>query len=88
MLDIIIVALYFLGMLSVGIIALAKGKSSKKDSFYVADRKGSTLIICGSLCASIIGASAVVGMSGLGYTRGLTGAWWSEIQGSIRYPNL
>jgi SSS family solute:Na+ symporter len=76
MLDIVIVIAYFIGMICVGIFALSHGRASKKDSFYVADRKGSTLIICGSLCATIIGASAVVGMAGLGFSRGLTGAWW------------
>ena len=76
MLDIIIVAIYFIGMICIGIFALSRGKASKKDSFFVADRSGSRLIICGSLCATIIGASAVVGMAGLGYSRGLTGAWW------------
>lgn len=76
MLDIVIVALYFAGMISIGIISLYKGNASKKDSFFVADRKGSTFIISGSLCATIIGASAVVGMAGLGFSRGLTGVWW------------
>jgi len=34
------------------------------------------LFITGSLLATIIGASATIGMAGLGFTRGLTGAWW------------
>ncbi|MEJ2739203.1 MAG: sodium:solute symporter family protein [Dehalococcoidia bacterium] len=76
MLDIVIVAVYFIGMICIGIFALSRGKASKRDSFFVADRNGSKLIICGSLCATIIGASAVVGMAGLGFSRGLTGAWW------------
>jgi SSS family solute:Na+ symporter len=69
-------------MICIGIIALSRGKTSRKDSFLVADRNGSKLIICGSLCATIIGASAVVGMAGLGFSRGLTGAWWL-LAGSI-----
>lgn len=76
MLDILIVILYFVGMLSVGAYVYAKGKASRADSFFVADRGGTVLAIGGSLCATIIGASSLIGMAGLGFERGLTGAWW------------
>lgn len=33
-------------------------------------------MLIGTLCASVIGASATIGMAGLGFTRNLPGAWW------------
>ncbi|MDD5127291.1 MAG: sodium:solute symporter family protein [Dehalococcoidales bacterium] len=74
MLELAIIALYFLLMLTIG---LASRRDIKKpDDFFVADRRSSTLLVTGSLLATIIGGSATVGMAGLGFTRGLTGAWW------------
>lgn len=74
MLVVIIIAVYFLGMVIIGI--WSRGKARGADDFFVAGRKGSSLYITGSLLATIIGGSATVGMAGLGFTRGLTGAWW------------
>ncbi len=74
--NIIIVVLYLLVMLGIGIYAYMRGKTSKSDSFFVADRKGSVLLITGSLLATAVGASATVGLAGLGFSQGLTGAWW------------
>jgi len=80
--DIIIVVFYFVVMLLMGAYVYGTGRVSKSDSFFVADRKGSNLVISGSLLATIVGSSATVGMAGLGFTRGLTGAWWLLV-GSI-----
>ena len=76
MLDIAIIVIYFLGMIAIGIYAYRKKESSTQNGFFVANRRGSALFIVGSLCATIIGASATVGMAGLGYKMGLPGAWW------------
>ena len=76
MLDLAIIIVYFLGMLAIGIYAYRKKKSSTRNGFFVAGRSAPTLFIIGSLCATIIGASATLGMAGLGYVRGLSGAWW------------
>ena len=67
-------------MLAIGIIS--KRKAKEADDFFVAGRKSSSFFITGSLLATIIGGSATVGMAGLGFTRGLTGAWWLLV-GSI-----
>jgi len=75
-LDLAIIIVYFLGMLAIGIYAYRKKEASTGNGFFVANRRGSTIFIVGSLCATIIGASATLGMAGLGYTRGLSGAWW------------
>lgn len=46
------------------------------ESFFVANRKGTTPFIVGSLVATIVGASSTVGMAGLAFKQGLTAAWW------------
>ncbi|MFC1899071.1 sodium:solute symporter [Chloroflexota bacterium] len=80
MLELIIIVIYFTGMITLGLIS--RKKEGGVDEFFVAGRRGSTLFITGSLLATIIGGSATVGMAGLGFTRGLTGAWWL-LAGSI-----
>ncbi|MFC1916526.1 sodium:solute symporter [Chloroflexota bacterium] len=76
----IIIAVYFLGMIAIGMVSRRKARGV--DDFFVAGRKGSSLFITGSLLATIVGGSATIGMAGLGFTQGLTGAWWLLV-GSI-----
>ena len=78
--QLIIIIIYFAIMLIIG--AVSRRKARHADDFFVAGRKGSSLFIVGSLLATIIGGSATVGMAGLGFQRGLTGAWWL-LAGSI-----
>ena len=80
MLQLIIIGAYFSGMIVIGVLSRKKARGI--DDFFVAGRRGGTLFITGSLLATIIGGSATVGMAGLGFTRGLTGAWWLLV-GSI-----
>jgi len=80
MTELVIITLYFLGMLAVGVVSRRKTKAA--DDFFVAGRRSSSLLITGSLLATIIGGSATVGMAGLGFKQGLTGAWWLLV-GSI-----
>jgi len=75
-----IIALYFIIMLAVGMASRRKVK--RADDFFVAGRKSSSPLIVGSLLATIIGSSATLGMAGLGFKQGLTGAWWLLV-GSI-----
>ena len=72
--ELIIISAYLAAILIIGIISHRKAK--KADDFFVAGRKGSALFITGSLLATIIGSSATLGMAGLGYKNGFTGAWW------------
>lgn len=74
MLQLIIISAYFVAMVIIGLVSRRKARGI--DDFFVAGRKGSTLLITGSLLATIVGGSATVGMAGLGFSRGLTGAWW------------
>jgi len=80
MLELIIIVVYFLVMIAIGMVSRREAKGI--DDFLVAGRKGSSLFVTGSLLATIVGGSATVGMAGLGFTQGLTGAWWLLV-GSI-----
>jgi len=74
MLDAFIIILYLVGMLAVGAYA-ARGMRRLND-FFAAGRKVGTPACTATLCETIIGGSATIGMAGLGFKMGLTGAWW------------
>jgi len=78
--ELIVISVYFLAMIIIGVISRRETRGA--DNFLVAGRKSSSLFVTGSLLATIVGGSATVGMAGLGFTRGLTGAWWLLV-GSI-----
>jgi len=69
-----IIVIYFTIMITIGISS--RRTTGSTEGFFVAGRRGTTLFITGSLVATIIGGSATVGMAGLGFSRGITGAWW------------
>jgi len=74
MIELIIIAVYFL---AVGIIGLASHRKIwRMADFMVAGRRYASFFITGSLLATIIGGSATVGLAGLGFSRGISGAWW------------
>ena len=72
--DIAIVFIYFVGLIFIGGRAFRTVKGI--NGFFVAERKGSFILIAGSLFATIIGGSSTIGMAGLGYKMGLVGSWW------------
>jgi SSS family solute:Na+ symporter len=82
MIDVIIVIAYFLLMLFVG----WRSRHQSAESYWVAERRYSTSRITMSLVATIFGASSTMGIIGLGYSRGLTGAWWALIGGLALIP--
>ncbi len=71
-----IIIIYLVCMIGIGIYVFLRRQTSSIDGFFVANRSGNTPLILGSLCATVIGASVVVMMAGLGYGWGLPGAWW------------
>ncbi len=75
MLDLLIVGCYFAVMLTVG----WRARRGSANAYWVAERRYGTVPVAASLVASIFGASSTVGIIGLGYARGLTGAWWSLV---------
>jgi SSS family solute:Na+ symporter len=56
-----------------------RSRGQSPESYWVADRKYGTRRISVSLVATIFGASSTIGIIGLGYSQGLTAAWWSLI---------
>jgi SSS family solute:Na+ symporter len=80
MLQLTIIAVYFLAIIGIGV--WSKRRAGSQNGFFVAHRRGTLLLITGSLVATAIGGSATVGMAGLGFKQGLTGAWWLLV-GSI-----
>ena len=80
MLGLIIIVVYFAVVVAIGVFSRKTARDAS--GFFVAGRRSSTPWIAGSLVATIIGGSATVGMAGLGFSRGLTGAWWLLV-GSI-----
>jgi SSS family solute:Na+ symporter len=69
-----IVALFFIGMILIGALSFRRIRGT--EDFFVADRRGTPLLITGSLVATIVGGSSTIGMAGLGFEKGLVGAWW------------
>lgn len=49
---------------------------SDTSSFFVAGRRLSPLLLCGTILAANIGAGSTVGAAGLGYRDGLAAWWW------------
>jgi len=65
---------FLLGMILIGILSFKKIKNAS--SYFVADRNAAIPAVAGSLLATIIGGSSTIGIAGLGYSKGLVGAWW------------
>jgi len=70
----LVVAGYLLLMIWVG--AAAARRSQTIESFFLAGRTLSPAFLTATLTATILGASSTLGMAGLGFREGLTGAWW------------
>jgi len=78
--QLVIIVVYFLAIIGIGV--WSKRRADGANGFFVAHRQGTLPLITGSLVATAVGGSAVVGMAGLGFEQGLTGAWWLLV-GSI-----
>jgi len=74
MLGLLVIVIYFAAIIIIGLASRHRARGA--DNFFVAGRSSSSLFITGSLLATVIGGSATVGMAGLGFSQGLTGAWW------------
>ncbi|HWQ19410.1 MAG TPA: sodium:solute symporter family protein [Methanotrichaceae archaeon] len=69
-----VMILYFLAMIFIGTYSARYARAM--DDFHLAGRSVRGLILTATLTATIIGASATIGMSGMGFKEGLTGSWW------------
>ncbi len=65
---------YLVAMMAIG--ALAARRSDTLETFFLAGRSLRSALLTATLTATILGASATLGMAGLGFKEGLTGAWW------------
>lgn len=70
--DLSIVVGYSVAMLLVGWMS----RRQSGESYWVAERQHGSLRISASLIITVFGASTTMGVISLGYSRGLTGAWW------------
>lgn len=65
---------YAAGLVFLGLFTGLKVRDSS--SFFVAGRRLSPLLLCGTILAANIGAGSTVGAAGLGYRDGLAAWWW------------
>lgn len=73
MLKYIIIAVYLLSMLVIGIFSARKIKSEK--DYFIAGRRGNIWQITGSLLATILGSSAILGTADLAFSQGWAASW-------------
>ncbi|VVB72230.1 Sodium:solute symporter family protein [uncultured archaeon] len=69
----IVIAVYLLVMLAIGAWGL---RIRGLEEFHLAGRSLRIILLTGTFCATIVGASSTIGMAGLGFSKGLPGAWW------------
>ena len=82
MIDAAVVIAYLGVMLAVGWLS----RRQSPESYWVADRQYTAGPVTVSLVATIFGASSTMGIIGLGYSRGLTAAWWSLVGAAALIP--
>ncbi len=69
----LLLAGYFLIVIVVGILSYKKVKNDK--DFFIAGKNAGVLQVSGSLLASILGSSAIIGSVDFAYVSGWAGAW-------------
>ena len=68
-----ILFVYFIIVIFIGISSFKKIKNNK--DFFIAGRKAGVLQVSGSLLASILGSSAIIGSVNFAYLKGWAGSW-------------
>lgn len=66
--DTTIIVIYMMGMLGIGVWFVRRIKNTK--DYYVAGRTLGPFVLTATVCASIIGGSAMMGRAGIAYTTG------------------
>lgn len=74
--DIIVVALYFILVLSIGLLVMWKTNRSTVNGYFLAGRSMNWAAVGASLFVSNIGSEHFIGLAGLGAASGLSGAAW------------
>ena len=67
-LDLLVIGFYLLFMLLVGVWFVKRIKNV--DDYYVAGRTLGPMVLAATVCATIIGGSAMMGRAGIAYTTG------------------
>lgn len=70
----VVIALYAVLLIAVGVIISRRVKGA--DDFFVGGRKMATFLLFITLVAPNIGAGSTVGVAGMGFTSGISAAWW------------
>lgn len=66
--DLVVIVLYLIFMLLVGVWFVKRVKNT--DDYYVAGRTLGPMVLAATVCATIIGGSAMMGRAGIAYTTG------------------
>lgn len=74
--DIVVVALYFIPVLSIGLLVMRKAKRSTVNGYFLAGRSMNWAAVGVSLFVSNIRSEHFIGLAGLGAASGLSGAAW------------
>lgn len=72
-LDLIVIALYMLGMIGIGWWTTTRSKND--EDFLVAGRRLGPVLYAGTMAAVVLGGASTVGGVGLGYQYGISGMW-------------
>lgn len=70
----VVIALYAVLLIAVGVIISRRVKGA--DDFFVGGRKMVPFLLFITLVAPNIGAGSTVGVAGMGFTSGISAAWW------------
>ena len=70
----VVIALYAVLLIAVGVIISRRVKGA--DDFFVGGRKMAPFLLFITLVAPNIGAGSTVGVAGMGFTSGISAAWW------------
>lgn len=74
LLDYVIFGIYFLVLISIGVLGMRRAITSEQ--YMVADRNLGVWMLFGCLTAVFLGGSSTIGSSQLGYEIGLSGIWF------------
>lgn len=82
-----ILNLYIIGILMVGVLSFRRIRGA--EDFFVAGRSAGTLEVTGSLLATVLGSSAILGSVNFAFGNGWAGAWFmlcASLGLSVLYP--
>ncbi|GED23261.1 sodium/proline symporter [Halomonas halmophila] len=78
-------ALYFLAMLAVGIVAMRRGGSNSMEGYYLSGRNVGPLVTAMTMQSTSMSGYMFLGAGSLGYTQGYYGFWYAagDIGGGV-----